>query len=144
MKEEAIILIVALLVGALAGWSVTDGYHERKADKLLTQQIKAEEKRNEKIGELATFWQAKLDLANSAEPMVVERVHVRVKECAVSAAAVDGVADGAGAGRAELDEAIIRGVERVARQAEQQYRECSHRLRSLQEALGQYKPASLD
>ncbi len=138
LRIESIIFIVALVVGALAGWSVTDGYHERKADKLLTQQIKAEEKRNAEIAGLSTYWQKLLDDANSVEPVTVtERVYVRVKECAVQTAAVDGVADGASTGRAELDEATIRGVERVARQAEQQYRECSHRLRSLQEALSQ-------
>ncbi len=130
-------LALAMAAGALISWSVTDWYYQRKIERTEAAQLKAEENRNEKIGELATHWQALLDDANSAEPVVVERVLVRVKECSVSAAAVDGVADGAGAARAEIDAGVVQGLERVARQAEQQYRECSHRLRSLQEALSQ-------
>lgn len=128
----------ALLFGLLAGWHFTGEHYRGKIERTEAAQQKAEEKRNEKIGELATFWQKLLDDANSVEPVTVaERVFVRTKECAVQDAGSDAVDDGAATVRAELDEAIIRGVERVARQAEQQYRECSHRLRSLQEAFAQ-------
>lgn len=127
----------ALLFGLLAGWHFTGEHYRGKIERTEAAQQKAEEKRNEKIGELATFWQAKLDTANSVDPVVIERVRVRVKECAVQAAGSDAVDDGAATARAELDAGVIQNLERLAQRKEQQYRECSHRLRSLQEAFAQ-------
>lgn len=127
-------LALAMAAGALISWSVTDGYYQRKIERTEAAQLKAEEKRNEKIGELATHWQALLDDANSVEPTVItERVLVRAS--CVQTASADAVADGAATARTELAEGVVRNLERLAQQKEQQYRECSYRLRSLQEAM---------
>ncbi len=130
-------LVLGLVLGLAGGGILTGDYYRGKIERVEAAQIKAEEKRNAEIAGLSTYWQKLLDDAGDIEPVVIERVRVRVKECSVSAVAVDGVADGAAAARAEIDAGVVQGLERVAKQAEQQYRECSHRLRSLQEALSQ-------
>lgn len=131
-------LVLGLVLGLAGGGILTGDYYRGKIERVEAAQLKAEVKRNDEIAGLATYWQKLLDDANSVEPAVItERVFVRVKASCVQATNTDGLADGAATDRALLDEAVVRGLERVAAQAEQQYRECSHRLRSLQEALSQ-------
>lgn len=129
-------LVLGLVLGLAGGGILTGDYYRGKIERVEAAQLKAEVKRNDEIAGLATYWQKLLDDANSVEPAVItERVFVRVKASCVQATNTDGLADGAATDRVEIAESTVRSVKRVVAQAEQQYRECSHRLRSVQDAF---------
>lgn len=125
---------VGVLLGLVSGWWFTADHYRSKIERTELAQQKAEIKRNEDISKLATHWQSELDAANDREPDVItERVFVKAR--CVPATGSDTVDDGAATTRAELAERTVRNLRALAKEKEQQYRECSHRLRAWQDAL---------
>lgn len=122
---------LAMIIGTLCGAFFTHIYHNNKAQALADVQRKAWESNNESIRASSDHWQAELNAANSREPDVItRRVYVKAP---VQTAKCDAVDAGKSAVEYRIDGATIRDIERIAARAEQQYRECSHRLRAWQD-----------
>ena len=120
-----------IIIGTLCGAFFTHSYHNNKAQALADAQRKAWEQNNESIRASSDYWQAELNAANSREPIVTERI-VRVR-VAVPTAECNAMDAGKSAVKYRVNGRSIRDLERVTARAEQQYRECSHRLRAWQD-----------
>lgn len=120
-----------VIIGTLCGAFFTHNYHANKAQSLADAQRKAWDANNESIKISSATWQERLDLANAVEPVVVERrVYVKAPLPATKCNAVD---DGGSTLTYRIDGATVRELEQLTARAEQQYRECSYRLRAWQE-----------
>lgn len=120
-----------VIIGTLCGAFFTHNYHNNKAQALAGAQRKAWEQNNESIRASSDYWQAELNAANSREPIVTERiVYLKNPMPATECNAMDA---GKSAVKYRIDGATVSRVEAVTFRAEQQYRECSHRLRAWQE-----------
>ena len=119
-----------LIIGALTGSFFAHQYHIAQASKLVEQQRKAWEANNESIKASSDHWQGKLEAANDIKPVTVERVvYLSVP---MPAAKCDGVDDGRAAVTYRINGTTVQDIERRTAGAEQQYRECSFRLRAYQ------------
>ena len=127
-------LALGVFIGVLGGFLVTANYYNIKIKKSEAVQLAAEKVRNDEIKMLGARWEERLIAANSAKPDVVrERVFVRAN--CVQATDAEPLDDGEATVRAQLAERTVRNLEKLAQEKESKYRECSHRLRALQEAL---------
>lgn len=122
-----------IIIGTLSGAFFTHQWHSVKASNLAEQQRLAWEANNESIKASSKHWQEKLDNANSREPVTVER---RVYVNAPVQESCGDTVDGAGTtARYEFDNASVRRLESITARAEQQYRECSYRLKAWQDSF---------
>lgn len=123
--------ILYIIIGTLSGAFFTHNYHANKAQSLADAQRKAWDANNESIKISSATWQERLDRANTVEPVVVERrVYVKAPLPATKCNAVD---DGGSTLTYRIDGSTVRELEQLTARAEQQYRECSYRLRAWQE-----------
>lgn len=128
---------LSLIIGALMGAFFTHQHYVKKELNAQIKQQQAWEANNESIKAASDYWQTQLDNANNREPITVERrVYVNAP---VRSTCGDQVHDGRSAVRYELDRATIQHLESVAASAEQQYRECSHRLKAWQDKFKDVK-----
>lgn len=125
--------MLGVLVGAILGASLTHLHHSNKAMTESIARKDAEHERNQAIATAATHWKKMLDDANSRAAAIPERVFVKA-DC-VRSSGDSGLADGTGAARIALDEAVVRSVAAVGEDAEAQYRRCSHKLAAAHEIL---------
>ena len=127
-------LALGVFIGVLGGFLVTANYYNLKIKKVEAVQLAAEKVRNDEIKMLGVRWEERLIAANSAKPDVVrERVFVRAN--CVQTTDAEPLDDGEATVRAQLAERTVRNLEKLAQEKESKYRECSHSLMSLQEAL---------
>lgn len=125
--------VLYMIIGTLCGAFFTHQWHSVKARLLVEQQRLAWEANNESIKASSKHWQEELDNASSREPVTVER---RVYVNAPVQESCSDTVDGAGTtARYKFDNASVRRLESITARAEQQYRECSYRLKAWQEAF---------
>lgn len=127
-KLTILAIPTALAIGVFTGYKVANSnlvkLKEQYTNALLTQ-AKATQ---------ATIsdYRSKLDDANSKPPTTItERVLVHA-DC-VPATSDRPVGDGGAAARVELDRRIVQRLTELANDREQRYRDCSYRLKALQE-----------
>ena len=127
MRLFALAIVLAFLVGGVAGYHFTSNHYIDKAEQLDLERAAAEGVRDAKTRQESHDMRAALEAANNTEPAIVER-RVYVKPSAVRSAECNTVDDGSATAELEIDRATIRRLERLTANAERQYRECSHRL----------------
>lgn len=142
MKSYIVAITLSASIGALFGANITAGHFDKKIDKIKAAQEAASREQSKIFGQSAVEWQNTLQAANNrvadsiaaASDVVPERVYIKTV-CPVRPANTSKVANETIAIRVELAPESAKSLERVTKtKLDVEYRECSHILRSFQDA----------
>lgn len=136
MKRLIFTNLFISLVSVLLGWYFTSQHYQLEIAETYITKLEAQKSQSSELSKIELKWKGKLDEATNNPVIVTTERRVFVKaDCPVREANPSLVADGGATSGIELDRTLVQNLERLTEEKEQQYRECSFRLRGVQEYL---------